>query len=337
MRRHRILVRVRRVPSVAALTLLVAVLVACAPGAATPRPTPGTPGSAQSAGHHSCRANDAVVTINDPALFDAVATHLFESNHEVTELRCSDLARVTRLRVTGAGSLAGLEYAINLSELIVRNSSVSSLAPVEGLARLTTLNVIGGSLTTLRSVTTLPALVALDVSDNLVTDLTPLADVPGLTYLKADGNALADISGLAGIIGLTWVDLSDNLITDITALAGHEGLETLLLNDNFIGDAGPLRGAVRLQRLGLANNNLVDVDFIQGLELRTVDLSGNNITSVRGIAQNRYIDGSRSVDLRGNCIDVTSEDPFTQDVVAIGGSVRLDPQRDDCLLEVPGG
>jgi hypothetical protein len=79
-----------------------------------------------------------------------------------------------------------------------------------------------------------------------------------------------------------------------------------------------------------------NVDFIKGLDLRTVDLSGNNITSVRGVAENRYIDGSRSVDLRGNCIDLTSEDPFTQDVVATGGGVQLEPQREDCSFEALG-
>lgn len=278
-----------------------------------------------------------MVTINDPAVFDAVAAHVFGPNADVAELRCSDLARVTRLNVTGARSLAGLEYAVNLSQLAIRNSSVSSLAPVEGLARLTTLNVTGSSLTTLHSLPALPALVALDISTNFVSDLTPLADVPGLTYLKANGNAITDISGLADLRELTWVDLSENQITDITPLAGHEQLETLLLNDNFISDAGPLSTATRLQRLGLANNALTDVDFIRDLELRTVDLSGNNITSVRGVAQNRYIDGSRSVDLRGNCVHLTSDDPFTQDVLAIGGGVRLEPQREDCLLEVPGG
>ena len=336
MRRQRTFFDVRRVRRSAAVTLLTAVLVACAPGVATPRPTPGTPGSSQSAPHHSCRANDAVVTINDPAVFDAVASQAFGANVDATELRCSDLARVTRLNVTGARSLAGLEYAVNLSQLTVRNSGVSSLAPVEGLARLTTLNVTGSSLTTLHSLPALPALVALDISTNLVSDLTPLANVPGLTYLKANGNAISDISGLEDLRELVWVDLSDNPITDITALSGHEHLETLLLNDNFISDAGPLSGAARLQRLSLANNRLANVDFIKGLELRTVDLSGNNITSVRGVAENRYIDGSRSVDLRGNCIDLTSEDPLTQDVVATGGGVQLEPQREDCSFEALG-
>ena len=228
-----------------------------------------------------------MVTINDPAVFDAVAAHVFGPNADVAELRCSDLARVTRLNVTGARSLAGLEYAVNLSQLAIRNSSVSSLAPVEGLARLTTLNVTGSSLTTLHSLPALPALVALDISTNFVSDLTPLADVPGLTYLKANGNAITDISGLADLRELTWVDLSENQITDITPLAGHEQLETLLLNDNFISDAGPLSTATRLQRLGLANNALTDVDFNRDLELRTVALSGNHITYVRGVAQNR--------------------------------------------------
>ena len=46
--------------------------------------------------------------------------------------------------------------------------------------------------------------------------------------------------------------------------------------------------------------------------------------------RNAYLDGSRTVDLRNNCIDLNSADPFIIDVLERGERMLLEPQRDDC-------
>lgn len=323
----------RRLLSAASLLLLTAVLAACAPSVSGPQPapaTPGAPGSPQADMHPACRADDFVVTVSDPALLEALTGPQDKEAGSATELRCSQFAKLVNLRASGVADLSGLEYAVNLSNVTLRDSPVTSLEPLARLPRLQSLTVSGGRLSSLEPVRHMPALLSLDVTNSSVSDLSPLASVPALAYLKANDNAISDISALAGLTQLAWVDLSGNLITDVSAFSSNRTVETLLLNDNLITSAAPLGGLTQLQRIELANNQLTELGFLLALRPRSVNLSGNYIGTVNAVAQNGYIDGSRTVDLRHNCIDLGSGDPFTRDVVAIGGRVLLEPQRDDC-------
>lgn len=321
-----------------AAALLAVLLVACAPTLATPRPTPGTPGGAQSDPHQACRNNDAFITIPDArlgrAVNQALNPGLTVEDTPNTQVRCSAMARVTTLTGSNVESLEGLQYAINLSEIRLRSSPVRSLAPLAGLPRLNVLNIVGGRLTSLHSLPRLPTVTALDISGNLVKDLSPLAALPALSYLNAKDNAIGNISTLAQLTELQFVDLSDNLISDVSALAGHSKLFTLVLNDNHVDDAGPLASLVGLDRLELSNNLLTDTDFAAGLALRTLRLAGNYISSVGGLAQNPHIRDFRTLDLSNNCISLDPEDPFSL-VVQELANLRLEPQRDDCRLLAP--
>ena len=267
--------------------------------------------------HPACEADDFLVTIPDQNLVVGIQRQLDLKADQ--ELRCSHLASMTTLVASGVADLSGLEHALRLSSLTVRASTVSTLAPIANLPRITTLNFPGSQLTSLDLVATFPALVSIDVSNNPVSDLSPLADLPDLTYLAAAGNGITDISPLADHAQLVWLELSGNQITDVSALAGHTKLTTLLLNDNMISDGSPL-----------ASNQLTNVDFMASIEPRSVNLAGNRISNINGVTRNAYLDGSRTVDLRNNCIDLASTDPFIIDVLERGERMLLEPQRDDC-------
>lgn len=254
--------------------------------------------------HPACAADDFLVTIPDQNLVVGIQRQLELKADE--ELRCSHLASMTTLVASGVTDLSGLEHAHRLSNLTVRASTVSSLAPIANLPRVTTLNFPGSQLTSLDLMANFPALVSIDVSNNPVSDQSPLANLPGLTFLAVAGNGITDITPLTDHAQLAWLELSGNQITDISALAGHTKLATLLLNDNMISDGSPLASATGLNRLEMANNELTNVDFMASIEPRSVNLAGNRISNINGVTRNAYLDGSRTVDLRNNCIDLAS-------------------------------
>lgn len=330
MHRVRSSVGRRRVAYLVLLSSLVAVLGACAPTTAAPRGA----GGAQASAHAACVGNDFVVTVPDRALFEAIAGPRKAQESPTNELSCSEFARVVHLRANGVTDLEGVQYAVNLSTAALRDSPVTDLAPLANLPRLQTLTITGGRLTSLAPLASMPALVSLDLSSSSVTDLTPLAAVTNLVYLNADGNAIADISALENLTALAWLDLSNNLIADVSALGGNRRIETVILNDNRIVDAGPLGGMTQLTRIELANNGLTELGFLASLKPLSVNLSGNRIATVNAVAHNDHFDGSRTLDLRHNCIDLQSTDPFTRDVISTGGRILLEPQRDDCAAEV---
>ena len=306
------------------------VLAACAPTAA-PTTAPGAPGTARAGFSPACASADQRITIADPALARSVLMTLAYEPADHADLPCSELARVTEVNTTGVESIAGLEYAINLNRLTLRESPVASLAPLEGLQRLTTVVVQGGHLTTIDVVATLPALSVLDISGSDVTDLSPLAQRPDLTYFVAPGNDIVDIAAIAELTQLFWLELTDNHIVDISALQGLTRLGTLKLGGNQVADAGPLSGLTSLRRLELHRNQLTDVDFVENLNLQILYLADNRISSVRGLASNRSLSASEPYDLRNNCIDLASDDPFVQDLLERGTGLLLEPQDAECV------
>jgi len=322
---------IRRRASWVGGALCVALLaVACAPSA-SPTTTTGAPGTARAQFSPACASADQRVTITDPALARAVLSALAYQPADRAEVPCSDMARLSEVSTSGVESLAGLEYAINLNRLTVRQSPVTTLAPLAGLQRLTSVVVQGGRLTSIEAVATLPVLSVLDIRGSDVSDLTPLAERTGLTYLVAPDNDISDVSALAGMSDLFWLELSGNHITDVSPLAGMQRLSTLKLDGNQIADASPLAGLTRLQRLELQGNLLTDVDFVEALDLQVFSVADNRVTSVRGLARNRMLSAAEPFDLRNNCIDLTSDDPFVQDLLERGTGLLLEPQDMGCV------
>ena len=86
-----------------------------------------------------------VVYIPDANLRTAVNSAL--GRNSMDALNKGELARLTALTAVGAGitDLTGLEWAINLTYLDVRNNAIASTQPLSGLAQLTTALIDPGS------------------------------------------------------------------------------------------------------------------------------------------------------------------------------------------------
>ena len=204
-------------------------------------------------------------------------------------------------------SLAGLEYATNVSELLVSYNSISDftplasltalsglsltgmaisdLTPFAGLTALEWLFINGNAIADLTPLTSLTALRNLNLGSNAIVDLTPLAGLTTLRWLYAGDNAIADLTPLAGLTALWWLNLDDNAIADLTPLASLTALTQLGLNGNAFADVMPLAGLTALNRLGLGRNPMLDLTSLTSLtSVRALYLHENAISDLTPLA-----------------------------------------------------
>ena len=120
------------------------------------------------------------VNIPDANLRAAIAAELGKApNAPITP---DEMATLPELNAANKGirNLAGLEFATNLTRLVLDFNNISDLSPLAGLTNLT--------------------LLALDF--NNISDLSPLASLTNLAYLGLGDNSISDISPLVANTGL---------------------------------------------------------------------------------------------------------------------------------------
>ncbi len=167
--------------------------------------------------------------------------------------------------------LTGLEYAKNLTTLLLTSNSVRDLMPLTGLTKLTRLEIYGNKVVFLTPLKDLTNLTKLELGYNWIHDITPLAGLTNLTeLLLRSNNRIKDITPLQGLTNLRTLDLGENLITDIRPLQGLTNLRTLSLAYNArLTDISPLAGLVNLETLRLNGCAITDFSPLAGL---TVDV-----------------------------------------------------------------
>jgi hypothetical protein len=171
------------------------------------------------------------VHFDDDNLKSAVEGALGKTNPTPT-----DMLALTSLdaRWRNIGDLTGLEYATELTWLVVERNPIGDFAPLAGLTKLTWL----------------------DLEETGISDLAPLAGLTNLTWLDLETNQISDVAPLAGLTKLTWLDLQMNQISDLAPLAGLTNLTVLTLSGNQISDISLLAGRTNLVRLWLEENPL---------------------------------------------------------------------------------
>ncbi|AFG36183.1 CotH kinase family protein [Spirochaeta africana] len=169
------------------------------------------------------------VEFGDPQLYQAVVDTLgIQSGVPVFPDDMADLESL-RARSAGITSLAGLETAVNLRELDLRDNAVRDLAPLAELVQLEWLSLREN-----------PGLQS----------LTPIAGLTGLTYLNINRNEeIQSIRPLADMTGLTVL-----IMRNVPVLADA-------------GEREVLSGLTRLKRLNVRNTGLPSVELLlPGLE-----------------------------------------------------------------------
>src|SRR4051812_32798710 len=114
-------------------------------------------------------AQAQVISIPDPVL-DAVIREVLQI--PTGPLTVRDMLVLTNLDASNRGvrSLEGLESALNLAMLLLRNDYVASLSPLRGLTNLTSLDLYGNRLTNFLFLSELPSVTSLDLGGVLLTN-----------------------------------------------------------------------------------------------------------------------------------------------------------------------
>ena len=199
---------------------------------------------------HQVRAGGV---ISDRHLASAVRAALPLTNIQpITKEKMQGLRRLLITENYQVSSLAGLEHATQLEELVFNRTQIGGdLSPLENLTQLK----------------------RLDLGYSQISDISPLANLTNLTYLNLQSNQISDISPLANLTQLESLWLVYNRVSDISPLANLTRLTRLGLYTNEISDVLPLTRLVNLETLSLGNNPIEDASPLAVLpKLRDVDI-----------------------------------------------------------------
>lgn len=203
----------------------------------------------------------------------------------------------TSLTIKDALAESGMPAEPNVSFVIPQDAGEVTIALPDGFA-LTALGVEGVEMS---SADLTPSELITDLS--IVGARLPSIDLgynSSLRRLRLNGNDFTHIS-LAGVRGdfekwfLSDIDLSGNRLSSVTAVS-YESIENLNLDDNAFTDFDS-RYYTSLRSLSMARNSLRgEIDLMKCTMLRSLDLSGNDISSVLVAGWN----GFESLDLSNN-------------------------------------
>ncbi len=223
-----------------------------------------------------------------------------------------EMATLTLFAAVNANisDLTGLEFATNLTGLLLVNNSITDLSPLSNLTNLQGLILINNSISDLTPLSGLTNLQTLWLQNNSISDLAPLVANTGLgsgddvnvkdnplgtTSINTHIPALQDrgVRVVFNVIDPTPVSIPDtNLRVAIEDALDKSSGETITRSDmstltrldapnSNISDLTGLEFAIILTRLLLSNNSITDLSPLSGLtSLSSLSLSSNSISDV---------------------------------------------------------
>ncbi len=189
--------------------------------------------------------SDQTIHISDPNLERVIREALGSpANQAIT---VDDMATLNEIVGRGRGitHLSGLEYARNLTTLILRSNHIVDISPIASLTQLERLILL----------------------DNQIQDIGALSPLTRLVELNIRENNISDLSPLAHLHNLEGLDVSKCNIVDVSPLRRMPNLKGLQINHNKIIDAAPLAEITSLTHLEIHNNLIVNIQVLDGLSL----------------------------------------------------------------------
>ncbi|MFC9710661.1 leucine-rich repeat domain-containing protein [Paenibacillus sp. NPDC056933] len=217
--------------------------------------------------------------IKDPALENGLKLIL---NKPIdSPLTSSDLEQLNVVDLSNAGiqSLAGLEYATNLTHLRLYGNEIEDLTPLEHLTQLREVDVRNNYITSIDALAELKDLGRLFISNNSISSIDVVRGFTRLHTFHASGNQITSLTALADANDLQWLEISNNAITDLTPLGDKRKLHQLNVANNHIHTLDVLADLPNtLQKLNVAGNQITDLMPLEHMtRLRTLDFSGNQV------------------------------------------------------------
>ena len=253
------------------------------------------------------RLPGAFVHIPDTNLRAVIAEELDKSPNAPITVEEMEGLRSLDARSKGLRDLTGLQFAINLSWLHLRDNSVSDLSPVQGLKNLAHLYIEDTTVSDISPVQSLTQLIELEfdgtsVSDispvenltnltrlnfgfTMVSDISPVKSLKNLAYLYIDGTSVSDISPVQSLTQLIELEFDETLVSDISPVENLTNLTRLSFASTLVSDISPIRNLKSLTSLGFRKTLVPDLSPLAGLiNLEDLDFYGNNISDLSPFA-----------------------------------------------------
>ena len=140
------------------------------------------------------------------------AINQYFSRPEETEINKSDLESIKGYIYSDISSLGkyicsveGLQYATNMTALLIENNLLTNIEQLTSLGNLNTLFL----------------------NNNLITVVPDLSNMTNLTSLLLNGNEIKDISYISSGKNLRFIKVNENRISDLSSLSNLENLREL--------------------------------------------------------------------------------------------------------------
>lgn len=220
------------------------------------------------------------VFIPEPVLELEISRSLGVSPSEITESLLGEKLKILELSDSQLRDLRGLEHALNLEILVLRNNLIEDLSPLSGLNKLKRLDLSGNRIAGLKK--------------NLV-DVSSIntgkSSVSALTHLNLSGNKLRGLSGINYFSNLLNLNVSKNSLIDLQGLSSLKKLLTLNASENQLGFVESYQDANRNKKYDLgepfndvSGNGIRDSDPLSEIHSLTsltyLQLNGNLISKI---------------------------------------------------------
>ena len=257
----------------------------------------------------ACVEPAEVVTVLDAGLRAAMREALALPDGDIT---CQHMRSLEELNAFGRGvtDLEGIQHAVNLTNLNLRENNISRIDLLAGLSNLQILQLAWNDMTDISPVADLTNLIALTVNDTPVSNLDAVAGLMNLVQIELANtqvssleplrdldllvrvgaghiNNLTDISPVAGS-ALVSVYLNGNPnITNLEVLAEFSDMQRMLVgntgwNDTLMAMVATMPNLTTLQLWG--NPDVTNVSAVVGLtDLYELDLGGTSVTDLTPI------------------------------------------------------
>ena len=224
-----------------------------------------------------------VVWAEGPVYFaDANLKAAVEAELGISDPNATDMLGLTELDddYSGIVDLTGLEYATNISQLILQYNFIDSndLTPLSGLNSLTQLLLTGNNITDISALSGLTNMMTLWLGGNDISDISALSNMTIMIQLLLYSNDINDISALSNMTNMTQLWLAGNNISDISVLSSIVKLQNIDLLSNNISDLSALTGLMNLTYMRLSSNPLDQLAYCVYLPLIQDNNPGINLT-----------------------------------------------------------
>lgn len=162
------------------------------------------------------------------------------SRQEDTDITESDLENIKGYIYSDISSLGkyicsveGLQYATNMTELLIENNLITNMNQLVNLDKLNTLFLNNNLITVIPDLSRMTSLNSLLLNGNEIKDISPIATGKNLRFVKINENRVCDLSSLSSLENLRELRALDQ---DIEIKDVIESSDFYILDISFLKD-----------------------------------------------------------------------------------------------------